>query len=216
MVRPRFLWSDPIFFFLTFCLYYRYIKLMKDENALAAEAAKGDPRAFGSLVRPYRRGMLNLAYRMTGNEEEAKEIIQEALIKSFRYLHRFDRKRSFKNWLYKITANASRDFLRKKIRHQTAVNESGWEVQEETTPESRFLNKEIKAKIDQCLQDLSPKEKLVYLLRERQGFSVKETAQITGASSASVRTHLSRARKKIKSRFVSIYGKPPKENKNAV
>ncbi len=189
---------------------------MKDEKILAAEAAAGSHAAFEQLLRPHRRGMLGLAYRMTGNEEEAKEVIQEALIKIYRYLHRYDGQRKFRNWAFQIVANASRDYLRKKIRRDDLNEGCNMKLTENITPETRFLDRELRRKIDFCLQDLSPNEKIIYILRERQGFSVKETAKLTGGSSTSVRTHLSRARKKIKSRFVDIYFASSKEKNNAL
>jgi len=68
-------------------------------------------------------------------------------------------------------------------------------------PEQQFLNKEIGSKIESCLRDLSPKEKTVFLLRDGDGFSVEETSRILRCSSLSVRTHLSRARKKIRAQL---------------
>ena len=143
-----------------------------------------------------------MAYRMTGNFEEAKEICLEALIKVYRYLHRFERGRSFKSWIYKITMNSAYDFLRKKKK-------SGYIIESQKThavdvspgPEQQFLNKEIGSKIESYLRNLSPKEKVVFLLRDGDGFSVEETSRILKCSSLSVRTHLSRARKKIRAQF---------------
>jgi len=94
---------------------------MKNEDELVGEALQGDHSSFEQLLRPYRQGLLNMAYRMTGNREEAKEICQDALIKVYKYLHRFKRGKSFKNWAYKITVNSAYDFLRKKKRFEDTV-----------------------------------------------------------------------------------------------
>ncbi len=70
---------------------------MKNDDDLVGEVLKGDQSSFERLLRPHRQGLLNMAYRMTGNFEEAKEICQEALIKIYKYLYRFEKGRSFKS-----------------------------------------------------------------------------------------------------------------------
>ncbi len=175
---------------------------MKNEDELVSEVLEGDHSSFEPLLRPHRQGLLNMAYRMTGNIEEAKEICQEALIKIYRYLYKYDKGKSFKSWIYKITVNSAYDFLRKRKKSEDII-----ETQKRQTfdygsdPEKQFLNREIGTKIESCLQNLSPKEKAVFLLRDGDGFSVEETSKILKCSSLSVRTHLSRARKKIRAQF---------------
>jgi RNA polymerase sigma-70 factor (ECF subfamily) len=175
---------------------------MKNEDELVGEVLKGDQSSFELLLRPYRLGLLNMAYRMTGNREEAKEVCQDALMKVYRYLHRYERGKSFKSWIYKITMNSAYDFLRKKKKSEDIIErQKGLHPAASPNPEQQFLNREIRSKIESCLQDLSPKEKAVFLLRDGDGFSVEETSEILKCSSLSVRTHLSRARKKIRDQF---------------
>lgn len=178
---------------------------MKSEDELVEEVLKGDHASFGLLLQPYRQGLLNMAYRMTGNLEEAKEVCQEALIKIYRYLNKFKKGQSFKSWIYKITLNSTYDFLRRKKKYENIV-ESQKSVLAFTSPapETKLLNKELKEKIEACLQNLSPKEKAIFLLRDGEGFSIEETSEILGSSSFSVRTHLSRARQKIRVQFEKI------------
>ena len=175
---------------------------MKNEDDLVGEVLEGDQSSFELLLRPHRQGLLNMAYRMTGNFEEAKEICQEALIKIYKYFHRFERERNFKSWIYKITMNSAYDFLRKKKKAGDIIeSQKRHTLSVSPDPEQQFLNKEIGSKIESCLRNLSPKEKAVFLLRDGDGFSVEETSKILKCSSLSVRTHLSRARKKIRSQF---------------
>lgn len=178
---------------------------MKNDDELVGEVLKGDQSSFELLLRPYRLGLLNMAYRMTGNREEAKEICQDALIKVYRYLHRYEKGKSFKSWVYKITMNSAYDFLRKKKKSDDII-ESQKDLHFATSPnpEQQFLNREIRSKIESCLRNLSPKEKAVFLLRDGDGFSVEETSEILKCSSLSVRTHLSRARKKIRAQFDKV------------
>ncbi len=175
---------------------------MKNDDDLVGEVLKGDQSSFDLLLRPHRQGLINMAYRMTGNFEEAKEICQESLIKIYKYLYRFEKGRSFKSWIYKITMNSTYDFLRKKKKAGDIIeSQKRYTLSVSPNPEKQFLNKEIGSKIESCLRNLSPKEKTVFILRDGDGFSVEETSRILKCSSLSVRTHLSRARKKIRIQF---------------
>lgn len=172
---------------------------MKDEEELIEAALQGDEEAFALLLYPYRNIMLTLSYRMTGNLEDAKEACQEAILKIFRYLNGYKKGKNFKNWMCKIVVNASNDQLRKKQKQEAIYAVKRVLTDNRTAnPETQFLNKEIGEKIAFCLEGLSPKEKSVFLLRDGEGLSVKETAAVLGASSMSVRTHLSRARQKLR------------------
>jgi RNA polymerase sigma-70 factor (ECF subfamily) len=188
---------------------------MKDEAALVDKALGGDESAFEELLHPYRQGMLNIAYQMTGNTEEARDICQTAMIKVFKHLKRFRPGKNLKNWLYKIVKNVASDFYRKKKRDE-GLKEEHKKMGEEHkkmgvsagySPEKDFLNREIREKIEACLKYLSPREKMVFLLRDAEGFSIKETARVMGSSSQSVRTHLCRARRKLRLEFEKIYPK---------
>ena len=187
---------------------------MKNEEELIAAALQGDEAAFELLLHPYRNNMLNLSYRMVGNLEDAKEVCQEAIFKIFRYMDGYKKGKGFKNWMYKIVVNASYDFLRKKRKQENIFAMK--KVMAENlpaNPESQFLNKEVRDKIALYLEDLSPKEKAVFLLRDGEGLSVKETAGVLGSSSMSVRTHLSRARQKLRGRLEKIFPPEALENK---
>lgn len=175
---------------------------MKSDDELVEEVLRGDHVSFELLLRPYRQGLLNMVYRMTGNLEEAKEVCQEAVIKVYKYLNKFEKGRSFKGWVYRITVNSAYDFLRRKKKYENMLESQKSMIRSEIPdPEKKLLNKEIKEKINACLQNLSPKEKAVFLLRDEEGFSIEEASKVLGCSSVSVRTHLSHARQKIRAQF---------------
>jgi len=188
---------------------------MKNEDELIERTLEGDEDAFAILLLPYRNSMLNLSYRMVGNLEDAKEVCQEAMFKIFRYLKGYKKGKSFKNWMYRIVVNAANDFLRKKRKQEhifamKKVLSGGVSA----NPETRFLNKEVRDKIVVCLEVLTPKQKAVFLLRDGEGLSIKEAAGVLGASSMSVRTHLSRARQKLRDRLEKIFPEEAPENQN--
>ena len=156
----------------------------------------GRTEAFEPLVTPYRRLLLTLAYRLCRNVEEAKEISQETLMRAFRYLGSFDRKRSFKNWLLQIEMNVWRS-LGRRTADEAALQEVATGHRQED-PEANLAEKETREKLLSCLERLSPREKEVFLLRDIEGRTVRETAEVLRTSSISVRVHLTRARDKIR------------------
>jgi len=181
------------------------------EKELLDKALAGDGSAFEELVWPYRQSLLHLSFRMTGNREEAMDITQEALLKSFRYLKHFEPEKIFRNWLFQIAANECRDFLKKgrtekKYRQQIGRRSQVTEFDPEDIKAQAAagfepapaLSSELKLDVNKCLQYLSPKEREVFILRDLQGFNIKETASTLGLSAISVRVNLSSARKKIR------------------
>jgi RNA polymerase sigma factor (sigma-70 family) len=174
------------------------------ENALVEMVLAGKLEAFDPLVTPYRRALLSLAFRLTKNWEDAKEVAQETLLRAFKYLSHFDKKRNFKNWLFQILVNADRNFHKKSLPlagrfglEELAASNSG--------PDERHIRGELKIQLLECLTGLSRKEEEVFLLRDVEELSIKETAEVLGASSVSVRVHLSAARKKIKEMIQEKY-----------
>ena len=90
------------------------MRMNETEKELVEMVLSGRTEAFEPLVTPYRQPLLALAYRLTRNREEALEVAQEALLRAFRSLGRFDVSRSFRNWLFQIAANEARDRFRKE------------------------------------------------------------------------------------------------------
>jgi RNA polymerase sigma-70 factor (ECF subfamily) len=170
---------------------------MDEKEARLVELVLGGrTEAFEPLVTPYRKLLLTLAYRLSRNIEEAKEISQETLMRAFRYLGSFDRKRSFKNWLLQIEVNVWRTLGARTADEGTLRELAAATAPED--PEERLAAKEAREKLFSCLDGLSPREREVFLLRDMEGRSIKETAEVLRTSSVSVRVHLSRARVKIK------------------
>jgi len=175
---------------------------MKDEDTLVEEILQGKHSSFELLLQPYRQGFLNMAYRITGDSEEAKEVCQEALLKIFKYLKSFKKGRSFKTWSYKVLVNTSYDYLRNKKKFSRVIeSQKAASVYVVPEIEQKIWINQMKEKIQNMLDILSPKEKAVFLLRDSEGLSVKEASLVLGCSQISVRTHLSRARQKIKAHF---------------
>lgn len=176
----------------------------------------GRTEAFEPLVTPHRDRLLALATRLTRNREEALEVAQEALLRAFRSLGRFDVSRSFRNWLFQIAANEARDRYRKRARERAAFNELVDRSPSATTglsartgssattgsaaagPEAGHDRRELRAGIMRSLAALGPREREVFVLRDLEELDIRETSRVLGCSEISVRVNLSSARRKLR------------------
>jgi RNA polymerase sigma-70 factor (ECF subfamily) len=174
------------------------MRMNETEKELVAMVLAGRTEAFEPLVAPYRGPLLALAFRLTGNREDAKEVAQEALLRSFKYLRRYDASRSFRNWLFQIAANHARDRLRRKRREADMADRAVHELAPGADPESGRRAREIRSDLEKCLSVLGPREREVFVLRDLEELDIRETARALGCSSVSVRVNLSSARRKIR------------------
>jgi len=168
------------------------------EKELVAMVLSGRTEAFEPLVAPHRQALLGLAYRLTWNAEDAREVAQEALFRAFRYLHRYDPERSFRNWLFRIAANEARDRGRKKVRERHTIEKLAQEPEKHAHPEDERDAAEVRSGILRCLDVLGQREREVFVLRDLHDLNIKETARALGCSSLTVRVSLSRAREKVR------------------
>jgi len=163
----------------------------------------GHKEAFAELIYPYRQSILRLAYRLTGDQEEAFDVAQETFLRSFRYLRRFDLKRSFRNWLFQIATNAARDLIRRQRKENDGIAALAVSIYQQkegvgTNTLAVESGPKLTIHLRACLSSLSPKERQVFILRDLEGLSIKETASVLSSSSISVRVNLARARRKIR------------------
>ena len=170
----------------------------------------GRTEAFEPLVTPYRGPLLALAARLTRNREEALEVTQEALLRAFRSLGRFDPSRSFRNWLFQIAANEARDRDRRAARERAAfadVVDRGSFARtgsaaatrlSRTNPEAGHDRSELRTDIMRSLSALGPREREVFVLRDLEELDIRETSRVLGCSMLSVRVSLSSARRKLR------------------
>jgi RNA polymerase sigma-70 factor (ECF subfamily) len=178
------------------------------EKKLVERVLSGDQGAFAPLVEPYRDRLLGLAYRFTRDPEDAREVAQETLLRSFKYLGTFDVEKSFKSWLFQILVHAARNYGAKRSRESSlARSEPAREAALATAsgPEKGHEDVQLRSKLMDCLDVLTPRERDVFLLRDLEDLNVEETAAALRSSSISVRVHLSAARKKIRKRIGEKY-----------
>ena len=163
----------------------------------------GRAEAFEPLVAPYRAPVIALATRLTRDRETALEVAQEAFLRAYRALGRFDVSRSFRNWLFQIAANEARDRLRKARREREALEAAARERPaaggaEAAGPEAGRERGEVRSGIMGLLDALGPREREVFVLRDLEELDIRETARALGCSEISVRVNLSSARRKMR------------------
>ncbi len=170
-----------------------------EDMELATRARQGDMAAFETLVRRYRNDVYALCYYFTHNREDAWDLSQEVFIKAYRALSGFRGDAGFKTWLLRIAANQSKDHLKKR-RLQTTSYEDTWQppqAESGQTPEEALEAKEIGAAINAAVNRLPIKHRTAFLLREYEGLSYQEMAEVMHCNVGTVMSRLFHARKRL-------------------
>ncbi len=178
----------------------------EQEAMIVQRIIGGETEAFELLVLEYQKNVYNVALRITGNAEDAADMAQEAFIKAFNSISSFKGDSRFSVWLYRIVSNVCVDFLRGKSRRPASSlsteNEEGESVELEIADESFSPEKLLEAKLSReavrrGLDSLPEDYKQILLLREIQGLSYDEIAQILDIEIGTVKSRIFRARKKL-------------------
>ncbi len=175
---------------------------MSDEQAILQQAIHGDIDAFGILIELYQQAVINLAYRMLGNYQEAEDAAQEAFIRAFRNLRSYDPQRSFKTWLFSITSNHCIDRLRKRRLTYLSIDEPlpphpSLMSDEQADPEQQLLEQERSIYIQNLLEQLAPDYRAAVILRYWYDMSYTEIADALGTTESAIKSRLFRARQML-------------------
>lgn len=169
------------------------------EKQLVARAQNGDEKAFAELVRDANRRMWAVAMSVTGNQHDAEDAMQNAMISAWKNIERFKPEARFSTWLYRITSNAALDIMRKK--RELPDDEAGAEEADSATPIQQRVTTTMVVR--QALESLDPDFKEVLVLREYASLSYDEIAAHQGIPVATVKSRLNRARGKLKEALVA-------------
>ena len=182
-------------------------KRIKDEDTELIQAINsGQFDLFHDLVKRYEQKLYNFSLRMCRDPSDAEDMVQETFLNVFRYLKDFRYETKFKNWLYRIAASTCIKKRRKskfaperELSLEEFIPKDESEAQAQvpnwaSMPLDQLLNEELADMINQAILSLPEKYRLVILLRDLEGFSTAETAQILGLSAANVKVRLHRAR----------------------
>jgi RNA polymerase sigma-70 factor, ECF subfamily len=182
---------------------------LSDQARLVEAAQSGDRDAFDELVRATYTDTYTLAYRLTGDEEDARDVVQEAYLRGYRGLKSFRGDAQFSTWMYRITANCASTLLAKRTRHRheeltddAMVADSRPEIDPESMAEAELL----RDRVSDALHDLPPGLRAVIVLRDVYDLPHEAIAAELGISEAAAKVRLHRARKKLRERLFPTRG----------
>jgi len=180
---------------------------IEPENIIE-KARNGNKEAFGHLIKEHQQYAFKLAFKITCNEDDARDIVQDSFIKIWKNMKQFDTNMKFTTWMYKIVSNTAIDHLRsvKKIV-KVNIDEMHEKLEQINNehPESQLNNKETGDLIRLISDTLSEKQKLVFVLRDLEGLKSNEVSEILDLSETSIKSNLYLARKAIKEKLQKIF-----------
>jgi len=176
-----------------------------ESAAVLARARQGDSEAFRALVERHSRSVFRLAFRMTGNEQDAEDVVQESFLRAYKQLGRFESRANFGTWLYRIVSNCSVDLMRsKQARHDQvrgdSLDEGAMELPavDAPGPERMAHSAEIDRRVQDALRELSPLERAAFTLRHYEGRSIDEISATLGLGTSAAKHSVFRAVKKLR------------------
>jgi RNA polymerase sigma-70 factor (ECF subfamily) len=184
--------------------------LTQDQSSLLRlieRAAAGDTAAFEQIMILSQQRVMSMTWRMLGNEADARDASQEVFLRVYKYLRRFKQDQDFFAWLYTITVNVCRDISKKRQTHAARftsldadAGEGSYAVpSEQENAEEALIHSQERELIARAMATLPDKERASMVLRDVEGLTTEQVAQIMKSSSTTVRSQISSGRKKIKS-----------------
>lgn len=176
-----------------------------DDSGVVSAFLEGESRAFDELVNRYQNRLLNFVYRTTGDRERAEDLVQEVFVRVYRHIHRFDRSRKFSTWIYTIASNLAKNELRNRSRNPLVLFQTirrNWEDDDRplqfedpgTRPDDLYRKRHLREVVEDAVEKLPPHHRNVFVLRELEGKSYEEIAEITSCNLGTVKSRLNRAR----------------------
>lgn len=194
-------------------------KIRNEDFQLVQKARDGNFNAFEKLVDRYEGKVFGLAYKITRSPEDAEDVVQETFLSVLKNLRKFRAESSFYTWLIRIAANNALKVLRKRRRvRMVSIDEPGRDSKNQPfLPPKKIMDwkypadviagkKETRAILNRSLEDLDEKYRLVFILRDIEGLSTKETAEILDISESNVKVRLMRARLMLRNILTEFFG----------
>jgi RNA polymerase sigma-70 factor (ECF subfamily) len=191
------------------------------EQAVVERARSGDGEAFRELVERHSRPLFRLAYRMTGSESDAEDVVQETFLKAYRQLARFDGRASFGTWLHRIATNCALDIVRARRRRGEQFSEpsaSAGDVRSftddlvdsapssEPAPDRLAMGGETRRRVAEAMNDLSPVERAAFVMRHFEGVSMEEIGHVLGCQTGAAKHSVFRAIQKLRRALEPLVG----------
>jgi len=172
-------------------------------NDCIASNKRNDEKAFRKIVEAYQSMIYSLAFRMLCDEEEAKDVVQETFIRVWLNLNRYQPDKKFSTWIYAIASNLCLDKLKKmKQYHPTVrIDDTLNTLISSDNIEQSYINSELAEIILRLTDELTPKQKIVFILRYLEDIEISEIVQITGMSPNKIKSNLFLARQTIRKKI---------------
>lgn len=185
------------------------------ELTLVQAAKGGDLEAFSQLVKRYDRNIFRIAQHITHNEEDAQDVVQDAFLKAYQNLEQFQGNSKFYTWLVRIAVNEALMKLRRRRTDKTVSIDENVETEEGSmpreladwgpNPEQLYRQSELGDILKKTIQGLPPGFRTVFVLRDVEGLSTEETAEMLGLSIPAVKSRLLRARLQLRERLAKYF-----------
>jgi len=188
---------------------------MEVEAGGAVERARsGDSDAFRLLVEQHSRAIFRLAFRMTGNEEDAEDVVQETFLRAYRQLDKYEARSSFSTWLYRIASNYSLDLIRMRKRHEEKRERGSVEDRDilqsipvdSPGPDRLLYGIQITDRVNAALNELSAQERTAFVLRHFEGHSIQEIGDALGTGTNATKHSIFRAVQKLRKSLEPMVG----------
>jgi RNA polymerase sigma-70 factor, ECF subfamily len=189
---------------------------MEVEAGGAVERARsGDSDAFRLLVEQHSRAIFRLAFRMTGNEEDAEDVVQETFLRAYKQLNKYEARSSFSTWLYRIASNYSLDLIRSRKRHEDKRERGSAEDERDILqsipvdspgPDRLLYGSQISDRVNAALNELSPQERTAFVLRHFEGQSIQEIGEALGTGTNATKHSIFRAVQKLRKSLEPMVG----------
>lgn len=175
---------------------------------LIQEAARGSQSAFRAIVEAHQGFVYAVAFRFVNDEHDAEDITQEVFVRLWKNLHTYRQEVKFTTWLYKIVTNRCLDFLKSRHGRQRKNKvdvDARHDLAHHSTPEKDFQQQELSRIIYQAAEELTPKQKAVFILRDLEGLSQEEVSEALSMSTGNVKSNLFYARQKMTEKLKAYY-----------
>jgi RNA polymerase sigma-70 factor (ECF subfamily) len=170
--------------------------------AVLARARQGDGEAFRTLVELHARAAFGLAFRLTGDERDAEDVVQESFLRAYRQLARFESRSNFGTWLHRIVVNCAMDTLRARHGRREEREAPGEDVPEaaapQPSPEQLARSAEIRHRVECSMAGLTPQERVAFALRHYEGRSIEEICRTLGVQKSAAKHAVFRAVRKLR------------------
>jgi RNA polymerase sigma-70 factor, ECF subfamily len=175
------------------------------DEAFVNQARSGDGEAFRVLVERHSRSLFRLAYRMTSNQQDAEDVVQESFLRAYRQLARFDERASFGTWLYRIATNCALDVIRARKRRSEQPAETNGAMDRaqplpcgDPSPERAVLSLEIRQRVAEAMNELSPTERAAFVLRHFEGMRIEDVSRVLECQPGAAKHSVFRAVQKLR------------------